>query len=279
MRVLVTGAEGFVGRNLVDMLMREDDEHGERYEITTSDIRHINPIYDGVTGADLAKEDVGVRVVTTRSVDVVVHLASSVSTPGSIDHPLETFRNTVRTAVHILEGCRIANVPCILTSSVKARDGLTPYGASKRMAETWALEYMSCYGLPVVINRPGTIYGPGQEGSPESGWIAWFLKAKREDLPVTINGDGSQMRDLLHVTDYCRLLIKQMNSVYSYAGAHIWDVGGGIMNAVTVKQMVDHLGLTHTYGPRRYGDADTYIGENDVFDWQPTIYWKEALGA
>lgn len=279
MRVLVTGADGFVGRNLVAMLTREKDEHGDRYEVSTSDIRHINPIYDGVTGADLAKEDVGVRVVTNREVDVVVHLASSVSTPGSIEHPLETFRNTVRTAAHVLEGCRLANVPCILTSSVKARDGMTPYGASKRMAETWALEYMACYGLPVIINRPGTIYGPGQEGSPESGWIAWFLKARQENLKVVINGDGSQVRDLLHVSDYCRLLVKQINSVYSYAGSHIWDVGGGPRNAVTVMQMVDHLGLAHSFGPRRYGDADAYVGVNDVFDWKPTIDWRDALGA
>ena len=268
--VFITGSEGFVGRRLVDRMTRLG------YSVTCMDIKHISPLFNGVHGPDLANESVGVRAISNHTYDAVVHLASSLSTPASLDRPLETFRNTVRTAVHVLEGCRLAGTPCILTSSVKARDGMTPYGTSKRMAELWALEYARAYGLPVVINRPGTIYGPGQEGSAESGWVAWFLRAKREGLKVTINGTGEQVRDLLHVDDYCDLLIKQVEDPDRYRCPTIWDVGGGRKNAVRVKEMVDLLELEYSYGPERDGDAMEYVGVNDVPGWEPTIDWKSS---
>jgi CDP-paratose 2-epimerase len=274
-KVLVTGSDGFVGRTLVDMLLREKDHEGNIFKVSAADIKHITPLIDGTQGPDLAKESTALRLIENGNFGAVVHLASSVSTPASVDRPLETFRNTVRTAVHVLEGCRLTDTPCILTSSVKARDGMTPYGASKRMAELWAEEYRNAYRTPIIINRPGTIYGPGQEGSTESGWIAWFLKAKAEGLKVTINGDGEQVRDLLHVTDYCRLLVRQLKHFGLYAEG-IWDVGGGRDNAVTVREMVEYLDIDHEYGPPRYGDADKYIGVNDVPDWEPNVYWRDA---
>jgi len=275
MKVLVTGSEGFVGRTLTDMLLREKDHEGNIFKVSACDIKHITPLYDGTQGPDLARESTALRIIENGNFDVVVHLASSVSTPGSVARPLETFRNTVRTAVHVLEGCRMAGTPCIMTSSVKARDGMTPYGAAKRMVELWAEEYRRAYGAPIIINRPGTIYGPGQEGSTESGWIAWFLKAKANGIKVTINGDGEQVRDLLHVTDYCHLLIRQMKDFGPYAEG-IWDVGGGQRNTVTVREMVEYLGLDYEYGPPRYGDSEWYVGVNDAPDWEPQVYWKDA---
>jgi CDP-paratose 2-epimerase len=176
-----------------------------------------------------------------------------------------------------LEAARQRKTPVIVTSSVKARDGMTPYGAAKRMVEIWAQEYRSAYGMTIIINRPGTIYGPGQEGSPESGWIAWFLEAKRTGQPVVINGDGLQVRDLLHVTDYVNLLALQASNPSLYDGLErIFDVGGGSSNVVTVVDMVRYLGLEYTYGPPRYGDARNYIGLNNVPGWEPSIFWKET---
>jgi nucleoside-diphosphate-sugar epimerase len=126
--------------------------------------------------------------------------------------------------------------------------------------------------MTVILTRPGTIYGPGQEGSTESGWIAWFLKAKAEGITVTINGDGSQVRDLLHVDDYCDLVALQVAAPHLYDG-HIWDVGGGLDNSISVIGMAEYLGLDVVYGPPRYGDTDVYIGRNDVPGWKPKIHW------
>jgi CDP-paratose 2-epimerase len=130
-------------------------------------------------------------------------------------------------------------------------------------------------GLRYVINRPGTIYGPGQEGSAESGWIAWFLKAKREGLPVVINRPGTQIRDLLHVTDYVKLLVAQIVAFGEFEGK-VWDVGGGWENAVTVLEMADYLKLDWKFGPERYGDDLEYVGYNATPYWRPKIRWKEA---
>lgn len=261
MKVLVTGSSGFVGKHMVRSLL------ATRAEVIFCD------------KADGQDEDLSSLVVAERVVeeaDAIIHLASSCSTPGSVAAPHATYTDTVETAVNILEAARKRKVPVIITSSVKARDGMTPYGAAKRMVEIWAQEYRSAYDLPVIINRPGTIYGPGQEGSPESGWIAWFLEAKLTDQTVTINGDGLQVRDLLHVSDYVRLLMYQLRDIETFNTGHIYDVGGGQVNAVTVKQIVDQLELDFIYGPQRYGDAPAYVALNDVPGWSPAVYWKDS---
>lgn len=259
-RVLVTGSAGFVGTHLIRLLTNFG------FEVGTADKK---------TGLDLTSLDNAKAIVALTRPDVIVHLASSCSTPGSVARPLETFADTVVTAVNILEAARPDQIPTIITSSVKARDGETPYGAAKCMVETWTREYRRCYEVPIIVNRPGTIYGPGQAGSDESGWIAWFCRARDEGLTVTINGDGEQVRDLLHVTDYTRLLARQIRHFEEYEG-RTFDVGGGEENAVSVNQIVRHLGLSYIHGPARVGDARQYIAYNDVPHWGPEIRWYES---
>lgn len=262
MRVLVTGSHGFIGSHL----MRALDQRGDI--VLGLDKKH---------GEDLADRRARWAAIAAASLgpDVIVHLASVCSTPGSVKDPMGTFDDTVVSTAMVLEAARAGGIPVHVTSSVKARDGMTPYGAAKRMVELWATEYQKAYGLPIIINRPGTIYGPGQEGSEDSGWIAWFCKARDEGLPVVINGDGLQLRDLLHVHDYVRLILTQIDNISLYE-AKTWDVGGGERNTVSVAQMAAHLGLSATFGPPRYGDAAVYVGDNDVPAWEPRIAWQES---
>lgn len=258
MKALVTGSAGFIGAHLCGALEKAGwDVIGIDRKVN-HDLRY--PVKD---------------IVMVNRPDVVFHLASSCSTEGSMRRPTETFSDTVLTTVNIFDAVMPFKTPVILTSSVKARDGRSPYGASKVMVETWTKEMRRAYGIPLVINRPGTVYGPGQEGSDESGWIAWFVKARDENLPVVINGDGSQIRDLLHVSDYVKLLLMQARFLGDYEG-HTWDVGGGNRNAVTVLEIADHLGLSYTFGPGRYGDEHRYVGVNDAPGWAPEVYWKDS---
>lgn len=267
MRVFVSGDAGFIGSRLRIAL------EARGHTVIGADKADAGA-YD--LSRPRASDWVYSRLLA-EGIDVIAHLAGSCSTPGSVARPLETFNDTVVTAVNVLEGARRADVPIVVTSSVKARDGLTPYGASKRMVEAWATEYRVAYQLPVIINRPGTVYGPGQEGSLESGWIAWFLEAKRRGIPVVINGNGSATRDLLHVVDYVELLLKQLEDPQKYDTGEIFDVGGGWDNAVSVLQIAQHLGLNYSFGPPRYGDVEVYVGVNDVPDWGPTVHWRDGL--
>lgn len=274
-RVLVTGSEGFVGKHLVKAI---NDAGHVAWGVDKSDPGWNRPY---ALTADLADPQ-AIDKITYMKPDIIVHLASTCSTLGSVLRPDETFRDAVITNGHMLEAARRLNVPYLLTTSVKARDGLTPYGAAKRMNELWAIEHARAYGMTVVINRPGTIYGPGQEGSLESGWIAWFMKAKREGLPVTIYGDGSQRRDLLHVSDYVALLMQQIENPLRDAWYEnrdpkyqINDVGGGMMNQVTVEEVAEYLGLEHVHGHPRFGDVQVYTGMNNGL-WQPKVRWRES---
>jgi CDP-paratose 2-epimerase len=263
--VLVTGSAGFIGKHTVRGLK----EAGHR-------VFGIDRRDDGGGKMDLSSRRLEL-VADLHRPDFVIHLAASCSTPGSLAHPLDTFEDTVVTAANVTEFARQWMVPILMVSSVKARDGQTPYGAAKRMVELWSEDYQDSFGLPTIIVRPGTVYGPEQEGSTESGWIAWFLQAKRQGIKVTINGDGSQVRDLLYVSDLVSLFLKMVEDPSRYVG-RTWDVGGGVKNAVTVEQMAQYLGLSYDFGLFRHGDAASYIGINDAPGWEPEVEWRNGIG-
>lgn len=267
MKVLVSGAAGFIGKHTVAGLKAACHETiGLDKREGADELVDLSLLTDNTPGL----------MAEVYEADAIVHLAATCSTPGSILDPITTFRDTVTTAVTMLEVARRRKVPIVVVSSVKARDGKTPYGAAKRMVETWAEEYRSAYDVPVIIVRPGTVYGRGQEGSPESGWIAWFLEAKRTNQRVVVNGDGSQSRDLLHVSDLVELFVKMVEDPRPYLH-RTWDVGGGVKNVVTVEQMAQWLGLDYTLGPPRYGDADSYLGINDTPHWEPHVRWRDGI--
>lgn len=260
-KVLVTGSAGFIGKHTVEGLLALD---------------HKVIGADKVTGIDLSRPNVADSVGETHRADLIVHLAASCSTSGSLVRPMGTFGDTVIAGANVIEFARKWMVPIVVVSSVKARDGQTPYGAAKRMVELWAKDYQDSFGVPVIIVRPGTIYGPGQEGSTESGWVAWFLKAKSQGITITINGDGSQVRDLLHVSDLVNLFQKMVEDPSLFVGK-TWDVGGGERNAVTVEQMAKFLGLRYEFGGVRRGDAQRYVGINDAPRWQPQVAWEDGI--
>ena len=92
---------------------------------------------------------------------------------------------------------------------------------------------------------------------------------------MTLNGDGLQVRDLLHVSDYVNLLLMQISAWATYT-KKTWDVGGGSSNVVTVQEIADYLDLSYVHGPERYGDARSYVGHNDAPGWEPLVFWKES---
>jgi len=273
MNILVTGSKGFVGKHLVNELVDKgytvtgvDKKDG----LNLNDKEAINRVIDNLHG----------------KLEMIVHLAANCSTQKSIDDPDGDFHDTLGATFRVCELARKLNIPVVHTSTCKVhpnKEGIrTPYGLSKYAGELYLQEYNKVYGVKFVINRPGTIYGPGQEGSPESGWLSWFIKAKRETLPIKIFGDGEQSRDVLFVDDYVRLLINQVENFNQYARFKPYEVGGGKQNEITLLEALNFLGYkNYSFGEERIGDIKRFVSDNidisGVNGWQPLVQWQKGL--
>lgn len=257
-RVLVTGSSGFIGSHLVKALTD--------FDVVTWDKREGQPL-DDLVGCSHQE-----------GIDFVVHLAGSCSTSRSIDDPVSDFKDNALGTLQALEYARRHKARFIYISSVKARKSviMTPYGVSKYVGELYCNEYNYLYNLDYIIVRPGTVYGPGQEGSPESGWVSWFLKAKKENKKVTIFGTGYQVRDMLYVDDLVELILTQLKDFNTYKNK-TWDVGGGVENSIRVADLARYLELDFDFGPERPGDSMIYVGHNKVPNWKPKTAWKDKL--
>ncbi|RLI55073.1 MAG: hypothetical protein DRP09_10965 [Candidatus Thorarchaeota archaeon] len=267
MNIIVTGSDGFIGGHLCERLNKEG--------------HHVLSL-DKKSGCDLASDPYLSRKIGLFNPDIIHHLAATCSTSNSLVNPSVDFRDNVISAFNLIEGNRTRNIPVILTSTCKVEPGddgaKTPYGLTKRMAEEIVEEYAASYGLKYIINRPGTIYGPGQQGSPESGWLGWFMQAKKEDKEVTIFGDGEQVRDPLYVDDYVDLLLDQTKRFELYQG-RTYKVGGE--EAVSLLETVGLLDLKHKFGEKRKGDAMVYVSDNKdisrVGGWKPKTKLKDGI--
>jgi CDP-paratose 2-epimerase len=113
------------------------------------------------------------------------------------------------------------------------------YGSTKLASEAVALEYGFTFDFPVWINRCGVMAGPGQFGTPDHGIFAYWVNAhlrKRLLRYIGFNGQGPQVRDVLHPRDVAALLAKQMQTTRK-AGRRIYNAGGGPANSMSLAQL------------------------------------------
>ena len=206
-RVLVTGGAGFIGRRVVRALMAEG------HEVTVADLRAFpDPDVRSVTG-DLCDPGVPERAVRPGT-DVIIHLAAITSVLASVNDPVSTHRLNVDATARLLELAREHNVGTFLLASTNAVTGnvgssviseqtvlrpLTPYGATKAAAEMLLSAYANCYGMTGAALRFSNVYGPGM-GEKDS-FVPRLMRAARDGDGVQVRGDGTMMRDLVHVDD------------------------------------------------------------------------------
>lgn len=248
MKILVTGGLGFIGKYLVDYLLKKkiqviifDNFSNSREEVKNAfankgikiikgDITNVNQIMDAL-----------------KNVDVVVHLAAKISVEESIKNPLETFQVNVKGTKNILEACKKKNIKKIIVASSAAvygestSDGkldegsnkkpISPYGESKMIMEEEIDRFVSENpDMDCIILRFFNIFGIGQS-SEYAGVITKFVEKISKNEPIEIFGDGTQTRDFVSIFD-------AVNSIYNAienGKKGIYNIASG--NSITIKDL------------------------------------------
>jgi CDP-paratose 2-epimerase len=326
--ILITGGAGFIGSNLAARLLAEagtrvrvfDDlsrrgveqnllwlqglGHGSRLEFVRGDVRDRPTIF---------------RVA--EDADEIYHLAAQVAVTTSIDDPQTDFEVNTAGTFHVLEAARRSDrQPLVLFTStnkvygslngvpvhrvgrrycaddptfegVNERERLdfhSPYGCSKGAADQYVHDYARIYNLDTVVFRMSCIAGPRQFGTEDQGWVAHFLYSVLEGQPITIYGDGYQVRDVLHVAD----LIDAMEAVRANRArcrGEVYNLGGGMERAVSIAEMLNAIAdETGSCAELRYeevrpGDQPLYISDTrkltEHTGWRARRSTEETLRA
>ena len=237
-RVLVTGGAGFIGRRMVSALLAEG------HEVTVADLRAFpDPAVRSVVG-DLCDPD-GPRRAVRPGTDVIIHLAAVTSVLASVADPVSTHRLNVDATARLLELAREYEVGTFLFASTNAVVGnvgrasiseqtvlrpLTPYGATKAAAEMLLGSYVNCYGITGAALRFSNVYGPGM--TEKDSFVPRLMRAARDGEGVQVRGDGTMLRDLVHVDDAVQGVMA------AWAAGHNGPLILGAGRSVTVNEMV-----------------------------------------
>jgi CDP-paratose 2-epimerase len=172
-------------------------------------------------------------------------------------------------------------------SEREALDFHSPYGCSKGAADQYVHDYARIYGLRTVVFRMSCIYGPRQFGNEDQGWVAHFMLAVAGQRPLTIYGDGKQVRDLLYVDDLVRAFKQAALHIETTAG-NVYNVGGGPANSISIwaelRARLECLAgrrLEAAMHDWRPGDQPVYVSDTRRaqrdFNWQPQVHLDDGL--
>jgi CDP-paratose 2-epimerase len=236
-----------------------------------------------------------------REATAVFHFAAQVAVTTSLTDPVEDFEINVRGAMNVLEAVRrrgrrapvifastnkvygdLADVPLEMAgeayrpadghlrvrgvSEARPLDFHTPYGCSKGAADQYVLDYSRSFGVPTCVLRMSCIYGPRQMGTEDQGWVAHFLIRALEGQPISIYGDGRQVRDILDVGDAVTAYLSAWRRIDQVSG-RAFNLGGGPSNAVSLVQLIGYIEeLIHrpvelAFSDWRAGDQRYYVSD------------------
>ena len=325
MLYIVTGGAGFIGSNTVNRLLREGHRVVVIDNLSRPGSRR-NLDWLQQAGGDLAfvlqdiRDFEGLRrAVRPHPAEAVLHFAAQVAVTTSVTDPRQDFEINALGTFNLLEALRAESLnPIVLFTSTnkvygalahlkveetKTRyryadlpegvseatplDFYSPYGCSKGAADQYVHDYGRIYGLRTVVFRNSCIYGTRQFGIEDQGWLAWFVIAALQGKPISIYGDGKQVRDVLFIDDLVEIMLRAVARPEVSAG-QVYNIGGGPSRTVSVwkefgPMLARQLGKAipvslHDWRP---GDQKIYISDirkaSHDFGWEPKVDVDEGV--
>jgi CDP-paratose 2-epimerase len=254
------------------------------------------------------------NLVQETNFDYIFHVSGQTAVIFSIENPIIDFEHNIRVTMNLLEAIRISNSNPKLfyfsTNKVFGRNvneldiaqketryvfrdptfqGISesfpvintqhsPYGTSKLCSELYIQEYDYTYDIDYLIIRMSCIYGPRQCGMEAQGWVSHIIKKALRNEPITIFGNGKQVRDILYITDllkFIELILKKD------VGNEIFNIGGGINNSISILELIGFLekildaNIPYAFENWRIADQKIYVSDIskaiELIGWKPKI--------
>jgi CDP-paratose 2-epimerase len=326
-KVIVVGGAGFIGTNVCLSALKRglrvvvfDNLSRLGADLNLSILRK-----EGKERLEFYKGDIRSRselenlFSSHRSALAIFHLAGQVAVTTSLKNPVEDFEINARGTLNVLEAVRkhCASVPLLYSSTNKVYGKLdmvgikegetryefrslksgvsesqnlefyTPYGCSKGTADQYAMDYHRIYGLKTVVFRQSCIYGYNQFGVEDQGWVAWFTIAALFGKPITIYGNGKQLRDVLFIDDLVNAYWLAIENIRRTSG-EIYNIGGSNHYSISLLELLDMLEglvgkrLRVKYRQRRRGDQLVFVCDISKawrdFGWKPGVDPEAGIG-
>lgn len=278
MNILITGGAGFVGTNLIKQLLNLG------HTVTSLDNYDSGLMENHQEGATYINADISEIRNVKGNFDICFHLAALSRIQPSFANPSETFRvNTVGTEI-VCEWARANGIKVVYagSSSKHHNPSQSPYAMYKYLGEEVCKLYKKTYNLNVEICRFYNVYGPHE--IIDGDWaavIGLWRRQVRDNLPITIVGDGEQRRDFTHVDDIVDGLIKVAFTNHQHEDA--WELGTGKNHSINevYNMFYERFGVSKVHIPDQVGNYRKTLRENDdvlkILNWRPTDRLKEYI--
>jgi CDP-paratose 2-epimerase len=324
MKVFITGGAGFIGCNVAAHHLERGDEVVLFDDLsrvgTRSNVEWLREQYDGdmtLQAADIRDPEAVVDALDGDE-DRVYHLAAQVAVTTSVVDPRADFEINALGTFNVLEAVRRRAPEAIVlyASTNKVYGGLedlgvveeetrysfrdlpggvpesypldfhSPYGCSKGAGDQYVRDYSRIYDLRTVVLRQSCIYGTRQLGVEDQGWLAHFAISAAFDRPITIFGDGKQVRDVLWIEDLVDLYDKAADNIETTNG-RVYNIGGGPDNTVSVwaefgpiLEQVSGKSIEVSWSDWRPGDQPVFVCDiskaGEDMGWKPEVSFQEG---
>lgn len=324
--VIITGGAGFIGANLAHHYLDQGDRVVVYDTLARKGCRENLDWLQQHPEAHNLEILVGDVRLPTRALqsaieraDAVFHMAAQVAVTTSVVDPVHDFEVNALGTFKLLELVRTSrgNRPVVFYASTnKVYGGMedvaivegeeryayrdlpggipedrlldfhSPYGCSKGAADQYVRDYARIYDLDTVVFRQSCIYGYRQFGLEDQGWVAWFVIAAILGRPITVFGDGKQVRDVLFIDDLIGAYDQAWAQIETTRG-RVYNIGGGPANTISLRDLLgllrDEVGaaLEVGYADWRPGDQPVYVSDIEKaardFGWRPEVDWRTGV--